>query len=139
MYPETSEIRFLYKGNTYGRFKLLEGDPIAFQVTNNIILNHAMPFIADCYDDPTNKPESSRTSDDLRFGQGIFTQPIKEALGFSVVLNPPGTKMHKIHPLHKDLRTALNKSRTLRASQEELVASLKGINAHHTMKKLKNP
>ena len=101
-----------------------------------------MPFIADCYEDcyedPTNRPECSRTSDDLRFGQGIFTQPIKEALGFSVVLNPPGTKMHKIHPLHKELRTALNKSRTIRASQEELVASLKGINAHHTMKKLKN-
>ena len=66
MYPETSEIRFLYEGNTYGRFKLLEGDPIAFQVTNNIILNHAMPFIADCYDDPANRPDSSRTSDDLR-------------------------------------------------------------------------
>ena len=139
--PDTDEVRFIYKNKHYGRFKLIGdagGDPLAFKVSSKLILAHATPFLADCYDDPKTRPESSRTSDDLRYGQSILTQASKETLGFSVNLSPPSFIMHKVHPIHNELRRALNKHRDERSSKEDVQKALRGIDTFHTLKRLKN-
>ena len=101
-----------------------------------MVLKHAAPFLADCYDNPSNRPYSSRASDDLHTGLHIFTQRNKDNLGFSVTTTPPGTYMHKRHPLHEELRKALNKHRTMRTPRTSLYKIVKGFNAYESLIKI---
>ena len=102
----------------------------------NVILKHAAPFLADCYDNPSTRPNSSRASDDLHTGLHIFSERIKDTMGLTVITTPPGTHLRKKHQLHDELRKALNKHRNLHTPMNALYKILRGIDDFESLKKI---
>ena len=134
--PESNEILFSFKNRRYGRFKLVGTDPIAFRVVHSCLLPPSIPFLNECYDDPNKRPESSKTSEDLSAATNMFTEALQESLGFALIQTPPGINIHKIHPLHNDIRLALNKHRDQRTPVHELRKIVQDVDTQSTSKKL---
>ena len=65
IFPKVNELTFKYKGKKYGRFHLDNSNPIGFSARYKVMLEYANAFIADCYDDPDARPNSSRLSEDF--------------------------------------------------------------------------
>ena len=74
----------------------------------------------ECVTDPADRANTSLASEDLLAGQGIFNPKLKETLGFSICLSPPGTRMFKKHPLSDKIREVLNKHRVTQTSEQKL-------------------
>lgn len=101
-----------------------------------MILEHAGPFLADCYDNTSSRPNATRASDDLYVGTRLFSQKIIDTMGLTGITTPPSTHLHRQHPLHEDLRKALNKHRTLRTPESQLIKLTKGEDFSSSVKKI---
>ena len=88
--PHTQTVLFKYKGVHYGRFGIIDSVALSFRI-HDFLRERSTSFIADCYTNPEDRPNSSRASDDLHSGTHIFTKDNVLTLGFSVSTSPHGT------------------------------------------------
>ena len=129
-------VWFEWRQAYHGDFPLVTSNPISFKLGYEPLREAFPDFISDCYTDPSSRPNFTRASEDLTVGQYIFDQEVKDALGFTVSLTPPGTHMHKQHPLDGEVRKALNKHRNNYTVEANLRKLLKDIEPQEPHKKL---
>lgn len=129
-------VYFIWRQAHYGDFPIITTNPLSFKLGHELLRDTCAIFISDCYTNPSSRPNSSKASDDLMMGQQIFNQKLKDGLGFSISLTPPGTQLHKKHALSEDIHKALNKCRVDRTSEASLRKILKGIEPQEPMKRL---
>ena len=134
--PDTKEILFSFKNKKYGRFQLVSTDPISFRVIHSCLIPPSVSFLNECYDDPNKRPESTKTSEDLSAASHLFPETLYETLGFTLNQFPPAFNMHKKHPLHNEIRVALNKHRELRTPKQELLKIVCEVETRTTHKRL---
>lgn len=132
----TNQVIFHYKYKSYGKFEIVESDPLSFRVVYKNLLQYAAPFLADCYDNPSSRPASSQSSGDLQASLAMFNTSLMDKLGFSATMNPPTIHLHKQSSLHGDLLKALNKHRLARTPQKDLLKLVKGVPSADILKRL---
>ena len=118
--PANNSVGFDWRGSYHGDFPIISARPISFKIGYNLLIEAFPEFISECVTDPADRPNASRASEDLLAGQGIFNPKLKETLGFSICLSPPGTRMFRKHPLSDKIREVLNKHRVTQTSEQIL-------------------
>lgn len=136
--PSSEDVLYFYRDKQYGWFKFVKGSPPGFQVIREETWQAAEDFLALCHHDPNTNTNSASRSDDLRVGQNIMTKEAKEALGFSILHDPPTTVHFRKHPLYKELLEALNKHRVARSTKAQLLQAVKDVGAVSALRRIKN-
>ena len=135
---EGDKIQFRYKNRHYGNFIPFYSSPLGFKIENINVMTVHVDFMTDCADEPQAASRECAASADLDRARRQLNSTLSDRFGATITTSPHPSFVHaRRHPLHEDLKKALNKHRVNRTTRDHILKLLKSVEASEAKRKVK--